>query len=110
MFMLTNNLMFTVAQLFGSPPSASGGSQMLPQQQAASTRTPTHTPTPTPPPSIVSPPPQTPGLGRKSSLTAESSTIHHMAQTTHQANVSTIVQGRLFHSISSTVLGRFFIT
>jgi hypothetical protein len=72
---------------------------MLPQQQAVSTRTPTHTPTPTPPPSIVSPPPQNPGLVRKSSLTAESSTIHHMAQTTHQANVSSIVQGEFIYFV-----------
>ncbi|XP_060603826.1 mucin-2-like [Ruditapes philippinarum] len=93
-----------IAQLFGSPPSASaGGVQMLPQQQAVSTRTPTHTPTPTPPPSIVSPPPQNTGLVRKSSLTAESSTIHHMAQTTHQANVSSIVQGEGNTSVSTSI-------
>lgn len=82
-----------IAQLFGSPTSAGAGAQMLPQQPAAGTRTPTHTPTPTPPPSIVSPPPQATGLARKSSLTSESSTIHHMAQTTHQTNVASIVQG-----------------
>ncbi|KAL4234109.1 transcription cofactor [Mactra antiquata] len=92
-----------IAQLFGSPPSVGGGAQILPQHQAAGARTPTLTPTATPPPPIVSPPAQNPGnLSRKSSLSSESSTIHHMAQTSHQANVATLVQGETTQT-SSTV-------
>ncbi|KAH3832330.1 hypothetical protein DPMN_105615 [Dreissena polymorpha] len=90
-----------IAQLFTSPtsqgtqpflaqPSTPGGS--LP----TGSRTPTHTPTP--PPSIVSMPGQ---LARKPSLTNESSTIHHMAQTTHHVNISSYVQGDSSAQVSS---------
>ncbi|XP_052794495.1 transcription factor SPT20 homolog isoform X2 [Mya arenaria] len=90
-----------IAQLFGSQPGQTP--TMLAQQPGLSPqiaqggRTPSHTPTPTPPPPIMSPPTQ---LGRKSSLTAESSTIHHMAQTAHQTNHASLVQASSTPTVS----------
>ncbi|KAH3832404.1 hypothetical protein DPMN_105690 [Dreissena polymorpha] len=81
-------------QPFLAQPSTPGGS--LP----TGSRTPTHTPTPPPP--IVSMPGQ---LARKPSLTNESSTIHHMAQTTHHVNISSYVQGKQLSVLFLTILG-----
>lgn len=86
-------------QQFGNPTSLNNPIQ-IPQQGLS--KTPTHTPTPTPPP-IVSPPSVPVQINRKPSLSSESSgTVHHMAQTPHQANVATFVQGDAAPSSSSS--------
>ena len=91
-----------VAQLFGSPTSV-GNSPLLTQTNVS--KTPTNTPTATPPPPIVSPPAAPVTGSRKSSGGSESSTVHHMAQTPHQANGATLLQGQgLFNPLLKSLL------
>ena len=84
------------AQLFGSPPpqQANQAPPVL-QPQTSINRTPTNTPTPTPPPQILSPPViPVVTAARKTPTVQESSTVHHLAQTPHHANVATYIQGQ----------------